>query len=417
MAHMTAEPDKGNSKRSGPAHFAYIDAVRGIAFLGVMTVHAAMSVGQFPARNLFTQAGYGVQLFFLASAITLSFSMSARRSIDRYPTLYFYLRRLFRIAPLFWAAMAFYWIFPRVMPSFWLSEWAPSGVHPLYFVLTALFLHGWHPYAFNSIVPGGWSIAVEMNFYLLFPLLYRLLAKSLRRSAVAVVVSILCVGLLDRYLPWLHQYVYSSIAATPWDFYTNFWLPSQLPVFLIGFLACHLIREDAITRLVQVRSWAAWPVFFCCMAILAAGVGRETRFMRGSLIVVMALAAFVLVLARGSLKWIVNPAICYLGKISYSCYLVHFAAMGLTLKLLGIHLTANSTLVDTGHTLGNCRLFLEIVAITLTLTALIATATLHLIENPGIALGKKLLSRITAFHDKTGLRRPIAPDRPAPAHQ
>jgi hypothetical protein len=55
-------------------------------------------------------------------------------------------------------------MFPNVMPAFWLSKWALAGVHTSYFVLTALFLHGWNPYTFNSIVPGGWSIAVEMTF-------------------------------------------------------------------------------------------------------------------------------------------------------------------------------------------------------------------------------------------------------------
>ena len=34
---------------------------------------------------------------------------------------------------------------------------------------TAFFLHGLHPEAINSVIPGGWSIAVEMTFYLFFP--------------------------------------------------------------------------------------------------------------------------------------------------------------------------------------------------------------------------------------------------------
>jgi len=34
---------------------------------------------------------------------------------------------------------------------------------------TALFVHGFHPQTINSVVPGGWSIAVEMTFYAVFP--------------------------------------------------------------------------------------------------------------------------------------------------------------------------------------------------------------------------------------------------------
>jgi peptidoglycan/LPS O-acetylase OafA/YrhL len=394
---MHAAP-KATSNQSGPAHFAYIDAVRGFAFLGVFAVHSAFLVGPFPGRFLLAEGGYGVQLFFLASAITLCNSMSARRRVDPYPTLYFYLRRLFRIGPLFWVAMACYWTIPQVMPHFWLTEWAPFGIRPIYFVLTGLFLHGWHPYTFNSIVPGGWSIAVEMNFYLLFPLLYFLLGRSLRKSAAFVLASIIYINVLNRCLPSLRHLFYSGVPDFVWTFFKSFWLPSQLPVFLIGFLTYHLIRNDSITRMVRAQFWAACIFGFCCMAVLTVLTGREQGFIPGYLIVVLAFAGCILAISRGSLSWIVNPVICYIGRISYSCYLVHFAALGVTLRLLGLHITQYSPVIDTGHALGNLLLLFKIVTLALILTAAVATLTLQLIENPGIALGKKLLARITAAH-------------------
>jgi peptidoglycan/LPS O-acetylase OafA/YrhL len=113
--------------KSEPTHYAYIDAIRGIAFLSVLVSHGAISVGHFYATNLLSQGVFGVQLFFLASAITLCHSMHERQKVDKFPVFYFYLRRLFRIAPLFWIALAFYWIFPQVMPTYWLSQRAPSG--------------------------------------------------------------------------------------------------------------------------------------------------------------------------------------------------------------------------------------------------------------------------------------------------
>lgn len=206
---MTADQDKVKPlKKSEPGHFAYIDAVRGLAFLAVLTVHTALTVGHFFSQNILIKAGYGVQLFFLASAITLCHSMSARKKVDAFPIFFFYLRRLFRIAPLFWAAIVFYWTFPHIMPTFWLSQWAPAGVHPSYFVLTTLFLHGWHPYTFTSIVPGGWSIAVEMTFYILFPLIFYFLGLSLKRTVVAVLSGILYVNLLGHVDLWLRQHFF-----------------------------------------------------------------------------------------------------------------------------------------------------------------------------------------------------------------
>lgn len=45
-----------------------------------------------------------------------------------------------------------------------------NGKAPAWEVATiALFVHGFHPQSINSVVPGGWSIAVEMTFYAVFP--------------------------------------------------------------------------------------------------------------------------------------------------------------------------------------------------------------------------------------------------------
>jgi len=387
---MDAIQSQRSETRREPTHFAYIDAVRGIAFLGVLAVHVSRMVGHFPGNSLFYAGEYGVQLFFLASAVTLCYSMSSRQKRDRYPTLYFYLRRFFRIAPLFWAAMLFYWGFPQVreLSRLWLGAGAPLGVHPRYFTLTALFLHGWHPYVFDSIVPGGWSIAVEMNFYLLFPLIFHFLGKSARRCAVAVLLAIVYQSGLHHLLPTLHRLLFPGVlAGDAWSFFEGRWLPAQLPVFLVGFLVYRLMRNDAVPRWLRTNFWAGCVLAFSLMLTVAS---LNSSYM----LAIFGLAGSILALSGGSLKWLVNPAVRYIGRISFSCYLVHFAALGLTLKLLGIHLTSELTTVDTGHPAGNLWLFLKITSITLALTVPAATITLHAIENPGIALGRKLLARI-----------------------
>jgi peptidoglycan/LPS O-acetylase OafA/YrhL len=61
---------------------------------------------------------------------------------------------------------------------------------------------------------------------------------------------------------------------------------------------------------------------------------------------------------------------------------------------LGIHLTADATFFDAGSSAANFFLFLKLSGIALALTVVFATITRRLIENPGIALGKKLIQRI-----------------------
>jgi peptidoglycan/LPS O-acetylase OafA/YrhL len=393
-----------------PRHFGYIDAVRGLAFLAVLTLHASLSTGPFPGRDLL-QGGYGVQLFFLASAITLCNSMAAREKNDKYPVFYFYLRRLFRIAPLFWCGIVFYWAFPKVMPAFWLGQWAPTGVHPSYFVLTALFLHGWHPYTFNSIVPGGWSIAVEMTFYLFFPFLFRWL-NTPKKAVAAVLVSILYLKLLvhvDAMNPHsvyaqLREHVYPGVPDFIWDFFVSLWFPTQLPVFLVGFLAYYLLKNDSIKKFASDWFWAV--SLFCFSLLVLVDVFRGgSHFIPGLICVVLTFVGIIVSISGEKLWWVTNPVIRYIGKISYSCYLVHFAALGITLRLFGIHLTNEMQSFDMNNSFFNLLLFGKIWVVALGLTVVLSTLTLHLIENPGIALGKKLIQRINSW---SGRSNPVA---------
>lgn len=329
--------------------------------------------------------------------------MFAREKNDKFPVFYFYLRRLFRIAPLFWCGMVFYWVFPNIMPVFWLSQWAPTGVHSSYFVLTALFLHGWHPYTFNSIVPGGWSIAVEMTFYLFFPFLFRWL-NTPKKAAAAVLLSIIYMKILVHEGPMdlhsiytqLRVHFYPGVSDFVWDFFSGLWFPAQLPVFLVGILTFYLLKNDSVKKFSSDSFWAAC-LFFVCLLFLMDLFRGLNNFFPNLLLVVLTFAGIIISMSGEKLWGLTNSVFRYIGKISYSCYLVHFAALGITLRLFGIHLTNEMKSFDVGHPSSNLLLFGKIFIVALCLTVVISTLTLHLIENPGIALGKKLIQRIDSF--------------------
>lgn len=393
-----------DTSRSDPSHFAYIDSMRGLAFLAVLALHTALDVGDFPGHKVLLNGGYGVQLFFLISAVTLCLSMASRERVDKYPVVNFYVRRLFRIAPMFWLAIIFYWSFPAVMPALWVARAAPLGIRPVYFILTAAFLHGWHPYTFNSIVPGGWSIAVEMNFYLLFPMIYRVLGRSLRRSVVAVLLCIpYSMGIWHSF-QFIHTHFFSEVPFENWIFFQGLSLPTQLPVFLLGFLAYHLIRNVHVSHLANRPFWAWGVVCFCVMILLSLFRGHGSGFIPDYLLVAMALVLLIVASSGQRVRLIVNPFICYIGKTSYSCYLVHFAALGIALNLLGVHLTESSPCIDTGQGAGNIIEFVELFAISLTLTLFISTITLRYVEKPCIALGRKLLLRCSVLSSRGPLK-------------
>ena len=151
--------------------FPFIDALRGLAILGVVYVHAGLW-GE-PASSWLIRFAVngrrGVQLFFVVSALTLFLSMDNRRKREKNPIRNFFIRRFFRIAPLFYCGIIAYTLIDGFSPRYG----APDGIEWWYLPLTALFINGWSPETITSVVPGGWAIAVEMTFYLVFPLLYR----------------------------------------------------------------------------------------------------------------------------------------------------------------------------------------------------------------------------------------------------
>ena len=400
-----------NSTRNEIKHLDYIDAVRGFAFLWVLTFHCAICVGQFPLRWVFLHGVFGVELFFLASAMTLNASWVQRREVDRFPALAFYVRRLLRIAPMFWLGMIFYTLLPDVIPRFWLGQFAPTGVRPAYYYATAFFVNGWFPYSFTSIVPGGWSIAVEMTFYLFCPLCFMFLTTP-KRVAVA---TMLCV--------WLSHYFYASVPlflrnhlfpAVQLDgaflHWAHFWFPTQAPVFMLGFCIFHLLRNPQFQRLARDRLWA-WTILVASILALCGFLPGETHFTPIDFWIVVALGGVVVSMSGGAIPILVTKPLRYVGVLSYSCYLVHFAALGLVLRVLHIRLSADEPGKDFGSPGANLGFFAVLSGLTLAVTVIVAALTHRLVEKPGIDFGRgivRLLNRVSP-QDSSAIigRRPV----------
>jgi exopolysaccharide production protein ExoZ len=158
--------------------------------MAVVATHVQLLTPDLPfvVKRYADFGAYGVPLFFVVSALTLSASWDGRHE-GAGP---FYVRRLFRIAPMFWLAICLYLVFPWP----WRSFWAPHGVTVASIVLTATFLHGWTPETINAVVPGGWSVATEWGFYLLFPALIGAL-RSFPTAVAACLVALVLAKLTD----------------------------------------------------------------------------------------------------------------------------------------------------------------------------------------------------------------------------
>ncbi len=142
-------------------------------------------------ETVLQNADKGVTLFFVLSAYTLCLSLGQKKDAEAHPLRNYFLRRGFRIIPLYYIA-----IFVILIANI---------NHPSASSLAAnfLFIHGFSPYWINSTVPGGWSVGIEVIFYLIFPLIFfriRSVHQVVNITLTCMLIAKLLTSLMSRYL-------------------------------------------------------------------------------------------------------------------------------------------------------------------------------------------------------------------------
>jgi peptidoglycan/LPS O-acetylase OafA/YrhL len=362
------------ASQTAPAvpRFDHVDALRGVAVLLVVMAHTPVP----PKAAVLNEIGaYGVQLFFIVSAFTLFLSMASRTARDTSPVLFFFIRRFFRIAPAFYLAAAFYLMKDGLRPG----PWAPDGIHAWQIIATLLFAHGWHPFAFNAVVPGGWSIAAEMTFYLFVPLCFSWITNMYRAFALSTGLAFLAVianhFALREFLGAYAQYP----TLTYW--FPRLWFPAQACVFPIGFALYFLCNRKTGSMLTGRKIWIS--IF---SGALATVILWRLHLAQPFLPVAFAIGTLVYVVMLTMPRLVVNPIVQYIGKISFSVYLFHFWSVALIEHHLApIWRNANPIL-------GAACFYVSAV----TFSCLVASLAHKFIEDPGQAIGRVIINRIKA---------------------
>lgn len=363
----------------------WIDALRGLAVLGVINVHCLLSThvdgGKAPwmpqwLYNLLHSGMYGVQLFFIVSAYTMFHSYYGRKG-EAHAARNFFIRRYFRIAPMFYFGIVLYL-------GFNLVAWKePRPIESI--LLTATFTHGFSPRWINEVVAGGWSIAVEFTFYLLVPWLAHKLTSFLRAAefltltlAVGVVLYVLGVlGMQGRLGLPLQDFTQQYFGD---DFFLYYWLPNQLPVFAFGFVLYFLMQkllrqpEPKWSKAMLVAGLALMVIFGC---LRPGGVLGHLPF-------AVAFFLFSIGMALVRPKIFVNAAIQKIGVDSFGIYIWHYAIKGgfdRVLPRLGLdHDSPYYLLVLIPLVIGTAYMMSELTRVT--------------VEEPGQNLARKLIKKL-----------------------
>lgn len=355
-------------------HFDYIDSLRGIAILLVMMVHVVQSTpgASFLLSYMASRGQFGVQLFFIVSAVTLLLSYEQRYQKDgKQADKFFFIRRYFRIAPMFYVAIVFYTVVLLMN-----NHYQFSGLPWLNIVIPFLFLQTFYPPAINFIPPGGWTVATEMLFYLCIPWLFRTI-RSLKRAiwffvATFALSIFLRWSILTAALLLLHKKVEGG-------WYLYFWLPNQLPVFAVGIVCYHVLRNPRVLALFKQRNLLFGSGVW---AILVFLVGYRYSALPQHILISLSFGGLLLATAMSRIRIFQNWFFAFFGKVSFSLYLVHFFVISQLARILPVQGIA--------PVIHFIVLYVAVAAV----GAIVAWLTYTFVEQPGIAWGRRLIANL-----------------------
>jgi peptidoglycan/LPS O-acetylase OafA/YrhL len=311
-----------------------LDTLRFFAFFGVFVFHVIPNDPQFyqahhvlPSRvvplvcAVASAGAYGVDLFFALSAYLITMLLvreeELRGTID---TRAFYVRRILRIWPLYFFFIAVAAIVPI---------WDRTQHLGWPFIAGYLLLSGNWVYVFlglpHSIANPLWSVSIEEQFYLLWPLALRRLS---RRQLVFAVIGLLVVANVVRVF-----LVYSHVLGATIEYNTL----ARIDAIAFGILVAYFLGSEAPSLSLFSRSALALGslVLWCLVASYTnLNAQSEVAPVMGTLLgrpLVAMGAAGLLVAVIGApavgARALIHSWLTYLGRISYGLYVYHAAGL------------------------------------------------------------------------------------------
>ena len=330
---------------------------------------------------------YAVDLFMIISGFLMYYHAVLRKDTEPLETwssyTYFIVRRFFRVAPAYYLMLIFWFL---AAPALWeMSRSIGNGdrLSPMLFddrsfenITSHLsFTFGVSPeYHYRTLLP-DWSIGLEMQFYILFPLMFILM---LRFGIIAASLALIAVS----FLFWIAAPSYVSSFVFP----TFLFL--KINMFLSGMVLCAAMLNKEKTLL------------YTCFAFALARLPLSNEFGFPSMLFRMVLLGCVAALALKDhfpmplpvhrfLHFISHQfgrgVFHILGELSYGAYLVHMLII------------VPATFFTVGHLMEGeqgIALFALVFIVSLPIAYGLAWGVYRLVEKPGISAGKAIIAKM-----------------------
>ncbi|HEY3540206.1 MAG TPA: acyltransferase [Trinickia sp.] len=313
----------------------FIDAMRGmaallvayfhcrqVAWVGLHHFHQAMGFSLAPSVLLgyltmpIAWGSAGVSIFFVISGYCIHRNPAARLAADpayRLDAPIFWARRFARIYPVLFAALLLTLAFDSISLSLPPVNHKILSIGPKAFLISLLSLQGVlaHPYGSNGAL---WTLAIEVQFYVVYPLLF---AARRRFGMPAVMAVIAAINVISGYLlepVWIY-------------FFTSYWFSWTLGAYLAER------RVAAADLTLTRRQTLCWRLAAAALAVLGCAIFNYSVYI-GQYIAFQLWAIAFACLMRTTLTAeneavplgngsFLMRALARCGLFSYSLYVIH----------------------------------------------------------------------------------------------
>ncbi|MDJ0466567.1 acyltransferase [Streptomyces sp. H27-C3] len=281
-------------------------------------------------ESVFGQGGWtGVGFFFILSGFVLTWSARPTDTVRR-----FWRRRIAKVYP---NHLATFLLALAILVAL------GQGIGGWETVINLFLFQAWFPQLDIevSVNPVAWSLSCEMLFYLLFPLVLRLVdripANRLWHCFCGLAIAIGLMPVIAWSLPTSPAFLNSPVPASQWEFWFVYALP---PVRMLDFL-----MGIVLARIVQHGRWIGLRLgpasVLAAAAYVASGQAAQAGAWTFTLTAAMAVPLGLLVAAgahadvAGGRSLLRSRSMLWLGNVSFGFYMIHYIALTEVRRLLG----------------------------------------------------------------------------------
>jgi peptidoglycan/LPS O-acetylase OafA/YrhL len=326
-------------------HIPALDGLRAVAVMTVIAYHSGFAA---------VPGDLGVTAFFVLSGFLITWLLLKEEGQTGHISFRnFYLRRILRIFPAYFAFLAASFAFDAIRGYRW-----PPGLGWAAVTYTVNYYNALHNHPTTTIAH-AWSLSVEEQFYLLWPIVF---CFTPRRARVWILSASIFAVAGWRSLLYLHFHTGSAYIYNAFD--------TRFDNLAIGCLLAVLCYKAKFQSLLVNRS--PWIPLAPAVLVLASRTltPLNYHYSVGQTVNAFLIGLFIVQIIQTPWRWLDHPHVRWIGTLSYPMYLYHGWGLGAAHKLLSGRI--------------------EIVALGTVATIILASCSYYVLERPLLRLKSRL---------------------------